>query len=184
MKQILEMTFDKHLDALHPSIINCLTNIVDIEDGVHYCQQFIASYPNHQLAPFAHLAPSLLHHAFEFMNKIEYLNRVISAAQDSLNTVNSRLHYFKSLIVLIPSLLTCFSLLKCKEDLNEGIQLLPIAAKNAGEGALHLKYLCLWASLVENESVGVESTYGRTVSSRHNVYLRILCAGTKTIVFT
>jgi len=149
VRPIPKTTFFKNFMALTPSTINCLTNIANIEDRVKYCQQLIASYPNHLLAPFTHRALGfLLHRAFECTNEIEYLNRAISAGWDSLNTANSPLDHSQSLVVLIQSLLTCLSFLKREEDLNELIRLLPIAAENAGEGTVHLLYSCHWAILV------------------------------------
>jgi len=119
VKPLLETTFDKHYDALSSSTINRLTDIADIEDGVNYCQQLIASYPDHLFAPDARIALGvLLGRAFECTNEIEYVNRAISAGRDSLNTANSRHNRFLSLLTLIPPLLTRLSLLRRREDLN------------------------------------------------------------------
>jgi len=142
VKPIPKRIFDKHKNALS-STIKCLTDIADIEDRVNYCQQLIASYPDSGLSPGARTALAyLLRHAFDCTNEIEYLNRAISAARDNLNAANSRLAHSLSLVVLTRSLLTRLLLLKRREDLNESIQLLPIAAENAGEGAFRLEYLC------------------------------------------
>jgi hypothetical protein len=46
----------KHSLALSPYTIERLTNIVDVEDGVKYCQQLLASYPSSGLALEACLA--------------------------------------------------------------------------------------------------------------------------------
>jgi len=69
-------------------------------------------------------------------------------------------------MVLLSSLLTHLLLLKHKEDLNESIQLLPIAAENSGEEALRLTHLCQWASMARNFGhSSVSTAYGRAMSS-------------------
>jgi hypothetical protein len=158
VKPIPKTTFDKHKNALYA--IEDLTDIADIEDGVNYCQQLISSYPDSQLAPGAHRALSrLLHRAFRCTNEIEYLNKAISAGRDSLNAAKSRFDRFdhsRSLEVLIPSLLNRLLLFKRREDVNETIQMLRIAAENAGDEFHRLLFLCKWASaarLVDHFSV-------------------------------
>ena len=51
VKPLPDTIFDKHKNALSFLAIEDLTDIADIEDGVNYCQQLIASYPDHRLAP-------------------------------------------------------------------------------------------------------------------------------------
>jgi CHAT domain-containing protein len=162
-----DTTFNKHLNALHPSSIDDLTDIADIEDGVNYCQQFIASHPDHRLAPFARLALfGLLHRVFKCTNEIEYLNRVISAARDNLKTANSRLEHSQSLGMLISVLLIRLLLLRRREDSNELIHLLPIAAENAGDEFQRLKHLCRWAFVARDLGhSSVSTAYDRAMSS-------------------
>jgi hypothetical protein len=134
---------------------------------MHFPLGLISSYPDHGLAPDARIAlVELLQHAFEYMNEIEYLNRAISAGRDSLNAAKSRLDCFLSLSGLIRSLLTRLSLLELREDLNETVHVLTIAAEYAGEGTLRLEYLCQWAfaaHLFRHSSVS--AAYGRAMSS-------------------
>jgi len=87
-KPLPTTTYSRHLSALLFSI-NRLTDVADIEDGINYCRQLLASYPDHLLTHDARRAlANLLRRAFECTNEIEYLNRAISASRDSLNTAN------------------------------------------------------------------------------------------------
>ncbi len=159
-KQIPNTTFDKHFNALLPSTIDRRADIADIEDGVKYCQELLASYPGHGLAHFAGMAIGhLLHRAFECTNEIEYLNRAISAARDSVQLTCS-------LDVLISYLFTRFSWVMRREDLDEITQLLPIAAENAPLEVFRLPYLHRWALVarVYGHS-SVLTAYDRTMSS-------------------
>jgi CHAT domain-containing protein len=167
VKNIPKTTFNKHKNALLFAITNRLTDITEIEDGIKYCQQLIASYPNHRFASDARKAlVDLLRCAFECTNEIEYLNRAISAARDNPNTANSRLAHFVSLSVLIASLLRRLSLLRRKEDSDELMQLFPIAAENASDEGLRLGQLCSWASVARSFGYSSVSTaYDRAMSS-------------------
>jgi len=169
VKPIPFTTFNMHSHALHPSTIRRVTDIADIEDGINYCQQLLASYPNHRFSPDAHIALGrLLQHAFKYTNEIEYLNRAISAARDSFNTANLPPDRSRSLVVLLESLLTRLPLLTHKEDLNESVRLLQIAAENDGEGASRLVYLCLWATVARDFGhSSVSAAYERAMSSMH-----------------
>jgi CHAT domain-containing protein len=167
VKLIPNTTFNKHKNALLSTAIERLTNKADIEDGIEYCQQLVASYPDHPLAPSARTAPSrLLRRAFECTNEIEYLNRAISAGRDSLNAAKSPFDRSLSLEVLILSLLTRLRLLKRREDVNETIQMHRIAAENAGEEFDRLALFCRWASVARDFGhSSVSTAYGHAMSS-------------------
>jgi hypothetical protein len=131
VKQIPKATLDKHKNALLLPTIDRLTDIADIEDGVNYCQQLIVSYPDHRLASYARIGLNhLLYRGFKLTNEIEYLNRAISAARNSLNTANLPFERSMALGVLIPSLFYRISSLRRREDFNESIQLFSIAVEN------------------------------------------------------
>jgi hypothetical protein len=130
------MTFFKHANALLPSSIDCRNDIADIEDGVNYCQQLAASYPDNTLAPFARLALArLLRRAFECTNQIEYLNRAILAGRDDVNTAKPSLTRSLSLKQLISALYIRLTLFNRREDLNEIMQLFRLQLK------VHMKSL-------------------------------------------
>ncbi len=160
-------TLTKHLGPLRGAIIGRLIDKADIEDGVNYCQQLVSSYPDSELAPLARSALSrLLHRGFECTNEIEYLNRAISASRDHINTANSPHDSYRSLGVLISSLFTRLTLLNRREDSNEIIQLLPIAAENAGEEFHRLELLCRWASSARFYGhPSVSTAYDRAMSA-------------------
>ena len=146
IKPLPMTTYNKHSSALLPSTIDRRTDVADIEDGVNYCRQLIASYPDHPLAAFARVASGLLLlRAFECTDDVEYLNGAISAARNNLNTPNTSFARSVSRDTLISSLLTRLPLLKHGEDLDEIIQLLAIAAENTAQEFHRLRYLCHWA---------------------------------------
>jgi len=170
VKPIPKTTLDKHRNAVRVSLIADLTNltdIADIEDGVNYCQQLIASYPGHQFSPDAHMALSrLLLRAFECTNEIEYLDRSISAGRDGVNSANSPLARFETLIPLIQSLHTRLSLFKRIEDVDETIQMLQIAAENPGQEFDRPLLLREWASVARHFGhSSVSTAYERAMSS-------------------
>jgi CHAT domain-containing protein len=126
-----DTTLDKHLDALQPTTIELLTDIVTIEDGIKYCRQLLVSYPRSFLGLVARSAlPNLFHRAFECTNEIEYLNEAISAARDHFNTAGPPTHRRLSHLILIESLSARLELLHHREDLDELMQLFAMAAKH------------------------------------------------------
>jgi len=160
-------TFFKHLNALGPFTIDRRTDIVDIEDGINYCQQLAASYPDNTLAPFAHTALGhLLRRAFECTNQIEYLNRAILAGRDDINTAEPLLTRSVALKGLISALYTRLTLLNRREDLNEIIQLSPIAAESVGVEFDRFQHLCRWAFVAHDFGhSSVSTAYDRAMSS-------------------
>jgi hypothetical protein len=167
IKPLPMTTWDKHFNAFLPSTIDRRTDVAEIEDGVNYCRQLIASYPNHQFAASARLAlGNLLHRAFECTNDIEYLNGAISASRNNFNTINTPFDRSISISTLIASLFARLKLLKRREDLNELIQLLAIAAENEGMEFRRLPILCLWASVARGfRHPSVSTAYDRAMSS-------------------
>ncbi len=160
-------TYNIHLRALSSSTIYRRTDIGDIEDGVNYCRQLIASHPDHKLADYARMALCyLLHRAFECTNDIEYLNGAISAARNNLNTPNIPLVVSASRELLISYLYARLPLLKLREDSNEILQLLTVAATNEGIEFDRLRHLCRWALMARKFGhSSVSTAYDRAMSS-------------------
>ncbi len=125
-----------------------LTNITDIEDGVRYCRQLLASHPDNQLAADARLAlNNLLYCAFVCTNNIEYLTEAISVVWDNLNAPDSLSFHFPALLTLLSHISTRLDLLDCREDLDELMQLFPMAANHEHVGLLcQFPVSCQWAS--------------------------------------
>ena len=71
-----------------------------------------------------------LFHAFSCTKKIEYFNEVISVLQDNLSTRGERLANFAGIQGLIECLTVRFSLLNCRDDLNEIMELYPIGVND------------------------------------------------------
>ena len=162
-----QTTYHKNLIALLPSTIDRCTDVADIEDGVNYCRQLIASNPARQIAAAAHFALGLLlKRAFECTNDIEYLNKAISGARNNLNTANTPFDRGASLDTLISSLFARLPLLKSKEDSNEIIQLFAVAAENEGIEFRRLPYLCQWAFMARFFGhSSISTAYDRAMSS-------------------
>jgi CHAT domain-containing protein len=124
-----ETTLGKHFDILEITSIQRLTDIADIEDGVKYCRQLLASYPNSPLVPIARaILPSLFYRAFECTNEIKYLNDAITVSRDNLNIPDAMRHRESSLVMLISFLSDRLFLLHLRRDLNELMQLFAKAA--------------------------------------------------------
>jgi len=124
-----------HDSALDLPSIDRLTDIADIEDGIEYCRQLNAFYPNspHACATRSTL-PYFFWRAFNCTDEMEYLNKAISAARvHSTNTTNGLLFHTYSVGQLIIYLSTRLRILGRgpyhMEDLNELMQLYPTAAK-------------------------------------------------------
>ncbi len=125
-------TFYKHFDALKWDTIKCLTDVADIKDGVEYCRQLLASHPGSMLAPLARSALcDLFSRAFECTNEIKYLDEAVSAARGCIDATDpSTTSHFPSLLDLISLLSIRLYLLQRGEDLDELMQVFPIAAKH------------------------------------------------------
>ncbi len=167
IKPLPKTTMNKHFIALLPIAIGRRTDLADIEDGVNYCRQLIASNPNDRLAAYAPVAlGNLLHRAFECTRDTKYLDEAISAARNNFNTANRRSLRFLSLDRLIGSLYIRHRFLNFREDSDEIIQLLAFSVENQGIESLRLTHLCLWA--VVARKVGhpsVSTVYDRAMSS-------------------
>ncbi len=151
IKPLSVTTLQKHRDALVrvPYVVECLTDIADIEDGIKYCQQLLASYPDSPLSPHARAAlPWLFYRAFEVTIEIEYLNKAISTGRCRSDAVLSPIIHLISLCFLTSSLLTRVRLLNRGEDLDELMQVHAMIAKYKHIHAFRQVPLpCEWASL-------------------------------------
>jgi len=144
-----EDPLEYHRNALSISSINYLTDIADIEDGIEYCRQLNASYPDSQLACIARLSLcSFFWRAYECTNEIEYLNKAISVTRDHIKTSDALKYRLPSLLSLTVYLSVRLLLLRHREDLNELMQLFPMAAKY-DRAHLHHRYpsSSRWASI-------------------------------------
>ena len=143
------MTSTMHLNALQHPTIECLTDIAEIEDGIMYCRQLLASYPRSRFAPPARLAlGTLFHRAFKCTNEIKYLNEAISATRDQITAADPSMDRFLSLNALIAFLLTRLDILQRREDLDEIMELFPVVGKHEhAHLSRHSPLSCVWASI-------------------------------------
>ena len=163
-----EESLEKHYNALQISSIERLTDIADIEDGVKYCRELVASYPDSALAPDAREALCLLfNHAFECTNQIEYLNEAIVAARDSIHFSNPLATRKLFHLWLTTLLLTRFKLLHHGEDLDETMELFATVANHEHTGIFYVFSIsCEWASIAHDlDHPSASTAYDRAMSS-------------------
>ena len=156
----------KHRNAFQS--INLLTDIADIEDGIKYCRELIASHPDSPLAFITRFAlPELFYRVFECTNEIEHLNKAISASRDNIKVAVSPILQVPRLLNLISFLSTRLFLLRCREDLEELMQLFPIAANNEHAGVPCQDPIpCRWALIARAFGHSSSLTaYDRAMSS-------------------
>ena len=141
--------FKKHYHALEPAYINQLTDVADIEDGIKYCRHLLISYPRSDLASIAQIAFGiLLNRTFQLTHNIEYLNEAISFTRDSINAVELLRSHVALVGGLISFILSRLTLLRHKEDLDELMQLFPIAVDhNFGGPHGQLSMSFFWATI-------------------------------------
>jgi CHAT domain-containing protein len=123
--------------------------MTDIKDALDYCQTLLSSHPASPLCPYFHSAlADLLDRAFERTEEIEYLNEAISVLRVNFNTLASlelRLHSQRR---LTSCLSTRLLRLGRREDLDEVMQLFPMAAQSERVSLPHqLSISYQWAEL-------------------------------------
>ena len=164
-------TYNAFFHALDPFHTERLTDIVDIEERVKLCQQLLASYPNSTLSPFAHfgLIP-LLYRTFRCAGDIECLNQAISTARDNFNTATLRIFRVGSLFYLIKYLAVRLDLFCRAEDLDELMQLFPIASNHeVGNITASFHTACEWASIARRFGhPSASAAYDRAMSLMQN----------------
>jgi hypothetical protein len=162
-------TFLKHFNAFYATASPHfqVTDVAYIKDGIEYFQQLLVSYPNSIFAPPARLAlRQLFCCAFQCTNEIEYLDRVISADRDGVNTANTPFRRFSSLDALISSLLIRLDFLHSMEDVDELMQLFPVVVEYGQAEFYLLPLLTQWALVAHDFGhPSVSTAYNRAMSS-------------------
>jgi CHAT domain-containing protein len=158
----------QHLQRLNELHLEYFTDIADIENGIKYCRQLLASCPDSQLAPLALLTLfSLFSRAFASTNEIEYLNEAISAAREDINLAHRLIPHFHPYLILISFLSVRLRLFGRREDLDELMQLFPIVSHC--EHMAFLNYIpisCQWASIAhEFGHPSTPTAYDRAMSA-------------------
>ena len=140
----------KHLNALRAFTNKQLTDAANIEDGIKYCRCLLVSYPHSDLSFLAQMALChLFNRAFQCTHNIGYLNEAISATRVGVDTSSAPHNRFPLLFNLISLLSTRLELLRHQEDLDELMQLFPIAADYHGvfpRSQSGLPISCEWAT--------------------------------------
>src|SRR6267142_1358164 len=122
------VTEDQHLDALLS--VDRITDIAEIKEAVKYCRLLLAtSLPSNVLARLASNALGvLLLRAFSCTDNVEYLNEAISVLREGLNIPG--IETFAVVLGLLSSLSIRLNLRQHREDLDEMMQLFPMAANH------------------------------------------------------
>jgi len=123
--------------------------MADIKDALDYCQTLLSSHPASPLCPYFHSAlAELLYRAFGRTEEIEYLNEAISVLRVNFNTLGSLYLRIHSLRRLTSCLSTRLCRLGRREDLDEVMQLFPVAAQSEQVSLPHqLSISYQWAEL-------------------------------------
>ena len=141
-------TVIKHIDTLQAYASKPVTDITSIEDGIKYCRHLLVSYPRSGLAPLAQqVLGHFLRRAFEYTNKMEYLNEAISSTRDAINTAHSRHTRVQLLMGLILFLSIRLARLRQEEDLHELMQLFPTVADDSFVNAPDEPCSVFWARI-------------------------------------
>jgi len=164
------MTFTKHLNALQAVNIERLIDIADIEDGIKYCRELLASYPSIRLAHTARKALChFFHRAFVCTSDVKYLDKAILAARDDVkfNASYPLLRRILSLSTLISFLLARLDLLRRRGDLKELMELFPIVDEYEHAGFLDgLPSSYAWALVAHTlDHPSTSTAYDRAMSS-------------------
>jgi CHAT domain-containing protein len=123
------LTEDQHLGAL--LTVDRITDIAEIKEAVKYCRLLLAtSLPrSHVLVRLANTALGvLLLRAFSYTDNVEYLNEAISVLREGLNIPGIK--PFAVVQGLLSSLSIRLNLRQHREDLDEIMQLFPMAANH------------------------------------------------------
>jgi len=154
----------KYLEPLQDSAIERLSDITDIEDGIKFCQEVLASHSGSKLAPKALEAlPKLLRRAFDRTDQIEYIDEAISVCRNKLEASITRRPNSIELISYLSIRLDYLSLkedsatvhqrefpyvVQKVQDLDELMRLFAAAVNDEHMDILHRFPLsCNWASI-------------------------------------
>jgi hypothetical protein len=100
------------------------TDLARMKDGIKYCRQLLALYPNSELAPQARSTlAAFLKCLFDCTGDIEYLNEAIVVAQDTLSTSELSLFRGVALMQLISFAERRVLALRRSSDANELMEL-------------------------------------------------------------
>jgi len=142
--------YHRHLDAVKSMIR--ITDKTDIDEAIKYCRLLLASLQQGPVRPTTMTdlivikSGDFLHHAFKLTNNPEYLDESIDVRRGMLKTTHSQWTQFPVIRKLISSLFFRFRLSKDRKDLDEVMQLFPIAATNTSEKITkRFDVACQWA---------------------------------------
>ena len=121
----------RHLEAVIS--MNRITNRADIDEAVKYCRLLVASLQQSPVLPITLTdvifvqSGGFFCHAFDLTNNPEYLDESIDVCQGILKMSHTRLMRFPAILQLISSLLSRVRLSNNRKDVDEIMQLFPIA---------------------------------------------------------
>ena len=107
-----------------------ITDLADIEEAIKCCRMLLPCFRSTDpILPFiTYTLGGLLSRAFEHTGNVEYLNQSIAVRRDVVNMPDAQWALLRIIWQLISSLFSRFLLFEDKKDLEEALQLYPIAA--------------------------------------------------------
>ena len=107
-----------------------ITDLTDIEEAIKYCRMLLACFRSTDpIMPFlTFMLGELLSRAFKHTGIAEYLNESIAVHRDAVNMPGAQWARLRIICRLISSLFSRFLLYEDKKDIDEALQLYPIAA--------------------------------------------------------
>ena len=138
----------RHLEAVLS--VDDITNIEDIEEATNYCRLLHMSLQSSPENPMTHLAVNqlggLLLTAFKRTLNSKYLNGSITISRGLLKIQGVKRTHFRVVGRLITSLYTRFQLCRDKRDLDEIMELYPIAVEDPHTNVPNrFSVACQWA---------------------------------------
>ena len=107
-----------------------ITDLTDIEEAIKHCRTLLACFRSTDpIIPFiTFMLGELLSRAFEHTGNADYLNESIAVRRDVVNMPDAQWTRLRTIWKLISSLFARFLLSRDKKDIDETLQLYPIAA--------------------------------------------------------
>ena len=169
-KPFSHVTSMKHLIPLQSVNIERLVDVADIEDGIKYCRELLASYPSIRLTHTARNALChFFHRAVVCASDVKYPDKAITAGRDDVkfNASYPLLRRILSLSTLISFLSTHLELPHHKGDSKELMELFPMVDEYEHAGFIDgLPSSFAWALVAHTlDHPSTSTAYDRVMSS-------------------
>ena len=168
VKPISMAMVEGFFNGVNLTLLQDLTDIVDIERCIKFCEQSIASYPSSHSAPLARLSLGFLFgRAAEYTGEIKYLNQAISITRENINLAYVRPLRDDPVVSVIQLLQLRLENFRNREDLDELMELYPMVSTHQHvTSAMDCSIPCVWAMTAHSfEHPSASTAYDRAMSS-------------------